>query len=43
VMKPFPAGVSQRLGGGVGVMIDDVIAGLYALALLLVARRLGWL
>jgi hypothetical protein len=24
-------------------MIDDVIAGLYALALLLVARRLGWL
>jgi phosphatidylglycerophosphatase A len=43
VVKPFPAGVSQRLGGGVGVMIDDVIAGLYALALLLVARRLGWL
>ena len=43
VVKPFPAGVSQRLGGGIGVMIDDVIAGLYALALLLVARRLGWL
>jgi len=42
-VKPFPAGASQRLGGGVGVMIDDVIAGLYALALLLVARRLGWL
>jgi phosphatidylglycerophosphatase A len=43
VLKPFPAGASQRLGGGVGVMIDDVIAGLYALALLLVARHLGWL
>jgi phosphatidylglycerophosphatase A len=43
VVKPFPAGVSQRLGGGVGVMIDDVIAGLYALVLLLVTRRLGWL
>ena len=27
VVKPFPAGVSQRLGGGIGVMIDDVIAG----------------
>ena len=43
VVKPFPAGASQRLGGGVGVMIDDVIAGIYAMALLLLARRLGWL
>jgi phosphatidylglycerophosphatase A len=43
VVKPFPADVSQRLGGGVGVMIDDVIAGIYALVLLLLARRLGWL
>ena len=43
VLKPFPANVAQRLPGGVGVMIDDVIAGLYALALLVVARRLGWL
>ena len=43
VVKPFPAGASQRLGGGVGVMIDDVIAGIYALILLLLARRLGWL
>jgi phosphatidylglycerophosphatase A len=43
VVKPFPAGASQRLRGGVGVMIDDVIAGLYALCLLLLARRLGWL
>jgi len=43
VVKPFPAGASQRLGGGVGVMIDDVIAGIYALVILLVIRRLGWL
>ena len=43
VLKPFPANVAQRLPGGLGVMIDDVIAGLYALALLLVARRAGWL
>ena len=43
VVKPFPAGVSQRLGGGVGVMIDDVIAGIYALLILLIVRRLGWL
>ncbi len=43
VVKPFPAHVSQRLGGGVGVMIDDLIAGVYALALVLGARSLGWL
>jgi phosphatidylglycerophosphatase A len=43
VIKPFPANVSQRLPGGVGVMADDLIAGLYALVLLVVAQRLGWL
>jgi phosphatidylglycerophosphatase A len=43
VVKPFPANVSQRLHGGLGVMADDLIAGLYALALVLLARSLGWL
>lgn len=43
VIKPFPANVSQNLRGGLGVMVDDLIAGVYALALTLVARRLGWL
>ena len=43
VVKPFPANVAQRLPGGVGVMLDDLIAGLYALALLLLARHAGWL
>jgi phosphatidylglycerophosphatase A len=43
VFKPFPANVSQRIRGGVGVMIDDLIAGVYALALLLLARHFGWL
>ena len=43
VVKPFPANVAQRLPGGAGVMLDDLIAGLYALALLLLARRAGWL
>ena len=35
VLKPFPAHQSQRIGGGVGVMIDDIIAGFYALAVTL--------
>jgi phosphatidylglycerophosphatase A len=43
VVKPFPANVAQRLRGGVGVMADDLIAGLYALALVGLARSLGWL
>jgi phosphatidylglycerophosphatase A len=43
VTKPFPANVSQRLRGGIGVMMDDLIAGLYALALVGLARWAGWL
>ena len=43
VIKPPPAGQSQRFRGGIGVMIDDLIAGLYALAILAVSRAvLGW-
>jgi phosphatidylglycerophosphatase A len=43
VVKPFPAGRLQSVHGGVGVMIDDLFAGLYALIVLLVLRALtGW-
>ena len=43
VLKPPPARESQRITGGVGVMIDDLIAGLYALAIIALSRRLlGW-
>ena len=43
VVKPFPAGRLQSLTGGIGVMIDDLVAGLYALIVLVVLRRLaGW-
>jgi len=40
VWKPFPARQSQTITGGVGVMIDDLIAGIYALAVVAVARHL---
>lgn len=43
VVKPFPANIAQRLRGGLGVMVDDLIAGSYALVLVMLARRLGWL
>jgi phosphatidylglycerophosphatase A len=40
VVKPFPANRSQALPGGPGVMADDLIAGVYALLVLVVARAL---
>ncbi|MBD3179049.1 MAG: phosphatidylglycerophosphatase A [Candidatus Latescibacteria bacterium] len=30
IAKPFPAGASQRIPGGAGVVIDDIIAGVYS-------------
>jgi len=38
VVKPPPARGSQSLPGGVGVMVDDLIAGLYTLAVVGVLR-----
>lgn len=43
IVKPPPAGASQALAGGLGVMVDDLIAGLYTLGLLLLGRlTVGW-
>lgn len=43
ITKPFPARASQRIAGGAGVMLDDLVAGLYALGVLALLRAvLGW-
>ncbi len=43
IWKPFPARESQALHGGAGVMVDDLIAGVYARVLVMGARMLfGW-
>lgn len=34
ISKPFPAGRAERLPGGWGIMVDDVIAGAYAMVAL---------
>ncbi len=39
-IKPFPVNRLQHLEGGAGIMLDDVIAGLYANLVLQVALRL---
>ncbi|MBI1193086.1 MAG: phosphatidylglycerophosphatase A [Bacteroidetes bacterium] len=43
IVKPWLARKAEGLGGGVGVMLDDVVAGLYANLLLQLAVRTGWL
>ncbi|HET7875635.1 MAG TPA: phosphatidylglycerophosphatase A [Methylomirabilota bacterium] len=40
IWKPFPCREAQALAGGLGVMLDDVIAGVYALILILGSRML---
>ena len=40
VVKPFPAGRAQRWPGGLGVVFDDVLAGVYANVLLRLGIRL---
>ncbi|GJM45442.1 MAG: phosphatidylglycerophosphatase A [Gemmatimonadota bacterium] len=44
IFKPWPAGMAEKWGGGWGVMMDDVFAGIYAaiaLRLLLQVPMLG--
>jgi phosphatidylglycerophosphatase A len=31
ILKPYPARRAERAGGGWGIMLDDVVAGVYAL------------
>ncbi len=41
ILKPFPVGwLDQHIHGGLGIMLDDVVAGLYALILLQLFRSL---
>ncbi len=43
VLKPFPIRRSERLPGAAGVVVDDVLAGLYAAAGLVLLAWTGWL
>jgi phosphatidylglycerophosphatase A len=40
IVKPFPANRSQALPGGWGIMVDDLIAGIYANIVLQIVIRL---
>jgi phosphatidylglycerophosphatase A len=43
IVKPFPLRRLEHLPEGTGIMLDDVGAGIYALALLQAARHFGLL
>ena len=38
--SPPPSASRRRAGGGDGILLDDVIAGLYGLAVMVLARTL---
>lgn len=40
VWKPFPARSSQKLSGGLGIMMDDLIVGIYTCVLLHLVRTI---
>ena len=43
IWKPYPARQIQEFHGGLGVMLDDLIAGAYALAVLVISHAVvGW-
>lgn len=43
ILKPWPISViDSRLKGGLGVMLDDVLAGVYAVLVLQLIIYLGW-
>jgi len=40
ILKPFPIKASERIPHGLGIMLDDVLAGIYGLGVLQLARHL---
>ncbi|HEX6176355.1 MAG TPA: phosphatidylglycerophosphatase A [Candidatus Binatia bacterium] len=42
ISKIFPANRLERLQGGAGIVLDDVMAGLYTFASLRLLLKLGW-
>lgn len=42
IIKPFPANRAEKLPGGLGIVIDDLIAGVYANILFQIVSRFQW-
>jgi len=42
ITKPFPIGQAEKLKGGLGIMLDDIIAGAISYALMLIFFIIFW-
>jgi phosphatidylglycerophosphatase A len=40
ILKPFPANKAEELNGGLGIMLDDVISGMYSLIIIYIFKVL---
>lgn len=36
IVKPYPANKAESLKGGLGIMMDDIVAGLYSLVIMII-------
>lgn len=44
ILKPWPISwIDRKVQGGLGIMLDDVLAGVFAAALLWMAAQYGWI
>lgn len=44
IAKPWPIGlIDRKVGGGFGIMLDDAVAAIFALATVAALARFGWL
>ncbi len=43
IIKPYPARRAERMGGGIGVVLDDLVAAVYSLLLARLAMAWGLL
>lgn len=43
IVKPFPIKRLEEIGGGVGVMLDDLAAGVYAIAGMYIIHLITWM
>jgi phosphatidylglycerophosphatase A len=34
ILKPYPANISENLNGGIGIILDDIISGMYSLLIM---------
>ena len=42
IFKPWPIGlIDRQIHGGLGIMMDDILAGIYALGMMFVIANLG--